>query len=948
MKKTSLIVLNLYDLILGKLSKSMFMRKYLCLYFFILIPFFLFGQYGRNNKDFANNGIGIYNLGYGSIGKSMFSEMQADGKLLVAGTYDVDDNYLYGTCLARLNPDGTLDSSFGKDGIVYLGIGEIYDYPLQMLNDKKGRIIVNVSSYYMGKYDSYNYGTIFRLNSNGDLDSTFSVDGILDTKILSGLNTKIELIDDTLRYFNSNKMYSIGEQGQIAKTTSFEYAFDKYVYSNNRFFTFPSNGYYCYIYDRDGKLITQVSGLSFPGYQISRLSAKPLDSQKLLISGYLVNDNNDFGVFICKMAFDGKIDTTFGNKGVYVINNIKEWDIYPLKNGNFMGFSTNYGLDSTFTNISLIRSNGIIDSTYGKNGTATFTSQYFVSNKIDSLGSVYITGGTDKFSIYKMTLNGSADLSFGELGMTELTVGKRTEKVNDLIISKEDKIILLDDQRIVRLDKHGHLDSTFNSVGVKDLINVGHCSIGKTQIDGKIIILSRIYESDYNKHFIFRLTEDGRLDSTFGVNGVVEIYSANNNTFIPCLEIQNDGKIVLGGDNLKSILFWRLNSNGTFDQSFGINGLIQYSINGIEDWVSDLKIDSEGKIVVLGGTLQNEKISPHMNAPVKKVLIIRLLENGTVDYSFNGQTGMKIIDLPGSPEMNYLNDYGNQLSLLPDDEIVFLGSSANQNKYFYSITKLNKGGSPKSNYGNAGTQIYNNTDFAKKTIDRFEIQRDGKVIFFGLNVNDGKKDTYFYRETSVGLPDTTFGDNGFSYQLFEEYSLRATSVVVNSKAQIIGAGTIRGDYFVIGLTSKFSPNLQIIMPATVSINTQIPIRYTSMSNSSVTTEIISSQSPAEIIDNNLVTYSSPGTIMLKATQPESEIYTAESTFYEIEISTSVNIKEELSNQIVVYPIPAKEIINIANTTEGEKVTVLNNVGQVIYEGRSTSNSTTIYLGKLNS
>jgi uncharacterized delta-60 repeat protein len=935
------------------------MSKYLSLVLFWQISFFSFGQSGNVDRSFANNGIGIYNLNKNGHGQALISETQADGKILVAGTYKVD-NYFndYEIYLTRLNSNGSVDSSFGQNGAVYLGIGEEMDSPNQIVVDKKGRIILNATSLNYTSNSIYqSYATIFRLKSNGSLDSTFNNDGILETGLLLyGEDHKVEFIDDTLRYINAGKIHTISEQGNFLKEVLFERALGDFIYFNNRFFTVFNNyqgEVICYVFDKNGKSIADGSRLVVPYYTLAEVSIKRIKDEGIFVSGRLTRPNNGGdGAFICKINLEGLIDSTFGNDGMYVIPNLMEWDIFPLKNGNYVGFSSQMisnDADSALTNLTMIKPNGVVDSSYGVNGTLTLDPRYYVNYKLDSSETLYLNGGAGRFIISRISLSSGPDSTFGRQGYVEIAIDRGLENVIDISISKDDKIIILDDRRLVRLNKYGRLDSTFNSTGIKEFTDKGPFSLFKSMSDGKIITLSSTYELvsgagpiNY-KHLLTRVNEDGTLDKTFGTYGVVELEFTD--TYIKCMVIQKDGKVVLGGGNSKSIMFLRLNSNGDFDDSFGVNGIAQYTINGVEDWITDLKLDSEEKIISIGGAVFREKLAPNMSTNVKRVLLMRFLANGTIDYTFNG-SGIKLLDLPGTPEVyTMFNEYAYQLDLTSDGQMVIAGSSANKDKYFYSVTKLNKDGSPVLSYATKGINVFNKPIFDNKTMKRFVIQKDGKLLFIGSEINDRKIDIYFYREEINGIVDTTFGYNGFSYHLFKDYDLRAQSVAISSIGQIIGAGTLKGDYLLIGLSSKARSNLKFTMPTNLLTNSQTLVQYNSLSKSPVIFKLISPQLTSVLKGNILYTFLQPGTIILKAYQIESEMYEADSASCEIEVFMEPDIRDLKGIQI--YPVPAKEIINLPNTKEGKKVRIINLMGQLVYEGLTIENSTTIYIGELN-
>src|SRR5207237_10899977 len=71
------------------------------------------------------------------------SVLQADGKIVVGGTFDNGSN---GFMLARYNANGTLDSTFGTFGVTRtaIGAGDAFSFGIGLLSD--GRIVLFCST----------------------------------------------------------------------------------------------------------------------------------------------------------------------------------------------------------------------------------------------------------------------------------------------------------------------------------------------------------------------------------------------------------------------------------------------------------------------------------------------------------------------------------------------------------------------------------------------------------------------------------------------------------------------------------------------------------------------------------------------------------------------------------------------------------------------------------
>ncbi len=99
--------------------------------------------------------------------------VQPDGKLVVAGTTDQYWSAL-DVIVIRYLPDGTIDQSFGNDGSMIVSIGTWDDYATAVAVRPDGKIVVG--GYWLAGAH-YQIGVI-RLLPGGTLDPTFGVNGI--------------------------------------------------------------------------------------------------------------------------------------------------------------------------------------------------------------------------------------------------------------------------------------------------------------------------------------------------------------------------------------------------------------------------------------------------------------------------------------------------------------------------------------------------------------------------------------------------------------------------------------------------------------------------------------------------------------------------------------------------------------------------------------------------
>ena len=127
-----------------------------------------FNADGTLDNSFGTDGLVTYNSNWGAEGNAV--AIQPDGKIVVAGgSYNGLDSVL----VLRYNADGTLDNSFGTNGrVTYTDIGWTHGYAMAIQPD--GKIVVAGTGY----YDDTTSALILRYNTDGSLDNSFGTNGL--------------------------------------------------------------------------------------------------------------------------------------------------------------------------------------------------------------------------------------------------------------------------------------------------------------------------------------------------------------------------------------------------------------------------------------------------------------------------------------------------------------------------------------------------------------------------------------------------------------------------------------------------------------------------------------------------------------------------------------------------------------------------------------------------
>src|SRR5262245_19767458 len=166
---------------------------------------------GSLDPTFGGDGTVVTSFGAGRGGEVVKVLEQPDGKIVAVGwTYGSDEDW----ALARYNPDGSLDTTFGVGGMTTLDFYDLFrpeDVPADAALQSDGKIVVVGEGYDYG--DGTQEGAalqgiaVARFNADGSLDTSFSADG---KRTGFGL-----VIGPTVKYLRRANNVAIQSDGKI-------------------------------------------------------------------------------------------------------------------------------------------------------------------------------------------------------------------------------------------------------------------------------------------------------------------------------------------------------------------------------------------------------------------------------------------------------------------------------------------------------------------------------------------------------------------------------------------------------------------------------------------------------------------------------------------------------------------------------------------------------------
>jgi uncharacterized delta-60 repeat protein len=128
---------------------------------------------GLPDTNFDQDGIVTTSFGPGSVNVANAVLGQPDGKILVAGRSKASGSENDDFALARYNPDGSLDATFDGDGLATVDLAGESDSAYDLALQPDGKILVAGIASVTGSQQM----AAVRLNADGSLDTTFGKNG---------------------------------------------------------------------------------------------------------------------------------------------------------------------------------------------------------------------------------------------------------------------------------------------------------------------------------------------------------------------------------------------------------------------------------------------------------------------------------------------------------------------------------------------------------------------------------------------------------------------------------------------------------------------------------------------------------------------------------------------------------------------------------------------------
>jgi uncharacterized delta-60 repeat protein len=568
----------------------------------------------------------------------------ASGSVFVAGY--IGNGTTTDVIVVKYTAAGVPDSSFGTSGVVTtdidssgnvaasIGAGAHNVVNSVAYDSASGKVTVGGSIIAGGATDFL----FARYNTNGSLDSGFSGNGILTAPVGTGNDT----INAIALSPSGGSLVAAGMSAAANGNESFAAA------------RISSTGVLDTTFDGDGKTATVMGNSD----DFTRSVVVQPDG-KTLVAGYsYVNTVAQFA--ISRFNVDGSLDATFGvgGKAIFPLRGIDDVGLGMTLQSDgkivVVGYSNGSTTAADF-GVMRLTSSGARDATFGITGTGYTATDLLGQSRSDTARSVVVqpdgrivvvgyshNGSNFDFAVARYLSTGALDTSFGTNGQRVIPIGSLGDYATSVALQSDGKIVIAGysevsggtDVAVVRLNgTNGSDDTSFGVLGKKTL-TVGTVDTANDvliQSDGKIVLggQTRLTGSD-NDFLAMRLLSNGTLDSGFNGTGSVAVDLGTTGDIVYGVELQSDGKVLLGGvaygvaANIPATSFAavRLTTAGSLDTSFDGDGKLQTAFGSTTNPDASLAMHADGRFVIasnrINGVSSDIVVAKYVADPVTR------------------------------------------------------------------------------------------------------------------------------------------------------------------------------------------------------------------------------------------------------------------------------------------------------------------------------------------
>lgn len=387
--------------------------------------------------------------------------------------------------------------------------------------------------------------------------------------------------------------------------------------------------------------------------------------------------------------------------------------------------------------------NGTIDETFGNQGKVVYDAGAFdTANDMAILqdGTMVVVGNSHEEPLEVSDKNISLAVFFNPDGTFKQEVRFPDVSANALAVQANGDVVIAgvghkpgDTANVIwlrRLKPDGTLDEDFGDVGSEGVVYTGQLgSIAEVALDSKrrIIVASSIQDTVGSNSFqLQRFNPDGTADKTFGTDGVVISRIKGNSSRPTDLVIDAEDKIlVVGSISEGGFAAVRYDETGKLD-TFGPSGqgfsTFDFSPEHGESFAAAIALDGQGRIVMAG-------LAGFPFCPPRTLALVRLDKDGFPDKTF-GNLGGTVLDADLSCNGS------NQLGLALDEKGRILVAGTSSQEALTSL-RFDANGQLDRSYGlNGAVTVPFENDFVGPDAVAAALESGGGFVVAGTNISN--------------------------------------------------------------------------------------------------------------------------------------------------------------------------------------------------------------------
>lgn len=377
------------------------------------------------------------------------------------------------------------------------------------------------------------------------------------------------------------------------------------------------------------------------------------------------------------------------------------------------------------------------DSTFNETGYLiedfSVWDDYFRTITFDTANNSFIVSGSvdgllNEICLARYDLSGQLVPGFGNGGKVITDIPENWEYLADVTITPDGEIIgvgvyhfegnftdLHEKVLLIKYLDNGQLDQTFGEEGISiiDFPNRPERGLGLQLLDdGKMLIGGRRGGSQFNADFaLMRCLPNGVIDSTFGIQGLIETDLSGNDDHTKGMLVQPDGKMILYGTyNPGAPAAYELARylpNGNLDHTFGDNGIVITDLLPGEV-ARSIELMEDG-CILLSGT-----------SGTKKITLLKYTPYGDLHPSF-GDNGMAV------QEFEEVGGYGSHIALIDKYILQLACTGSASSGDLFTIICYDFHGNLVPGFGTGGIFRFSIGGYFRN--NAFEIAVDGDKIY---------------------------------------------------------------------------------------------------------------------------------------------------------------------------------------------------------------------------